>query len=68
MGEDIYDLRSAITPKEPCSDRPYYKPVPYYQVFGSAFAENLSLVDLLFSEGPGSLAILKDSRKEILNK
>ncbi len=66
--EDIYDLRSSITPKEAYSERPYYQPVPYHQVFGSAFAENLSFVDLLFSEGPGSLAILKASQKEILNK
>lgn len=68
VGEDFYDLRSSITPKEAYSERPYYKPVPYYQVFGSAFAENLSFVDLLFSEGPRSLAILKASQKEILNK
>ena len=68
FGGDIYDLRSAITPKEPYSGRPYYKPMAYYQVFGSAFAENLSFVDLLFSMGPGSLAILRASQKEILNK
>lgn len=68
VGEDIYDLRSSITPKEGYSGRPYYKPVAYHQVFGSAFAENLSIVDLLFSEGPLSLAILKASQKEILNK
>lgn len=66
--EDFYDLRSVITPKVAYSVRPYYKPVPYYQVFGSAFAENLSFVDLLFSAGPGSLAILKTSQKEFLNK
>ncbi len=68
VNEDFYDLRSAITPKEAYSARPYYKPAPYYQVFGSAFAENLSFVDLLFSAGPGSLAILKTSQKEFLNK
>lgn len=68
FGGDIYDLRSAITPKERYSGRPYYKPMAYYQVFGSAFAENLSFVDLLFSMGPGSLAILRASQKEILNK
>ncbi len=68
VDEDIYDLRSSITPKEAYSGRLYYKPVPYHQVFGNAFAENLSFADLLFSEGPRSLAILKGSQKEILNK
>jgi len=68
VGKDIFDLRSVITPKQAFSERSYYKAIPYYQVFGSAFAENLSCVDLLFSEGPRSLAILQASQKEILNK
>ena len=61
----ICDLRSQITSKKPYWDRPYYRPKPYYQVFGNAFASNLSLVDLLFCEGPHALPILKASRHEI---
>ena len=66
--EEICDLRSSISPKKAYSSRSYYRPMSYYQVFGSTFAENLSFVDLLFCEGPGALAILRGSQKEILNK
>jgi hypothetical protein len=65
VGQQICDLRSRITSKTPYSSRPFYQPKPYYQVFGNAFASNLSLVDLLFCEGPQALTILKASRIEI---
>lgn len=56
----IKDLRSVITPKS--SDYlTFYKPAAYYQVFGSNFVENLSLVDLVFCEGPGASGIVQAS-------
>ena len=64
-GLQVCDLRSRITPKKPYSSRPFYEPKPYYQVFGNAFASNLSLIDLLFCEGPNALSTLKASGKEI---
>lgn len=64
----LIDLRSQIKPKKPASDSSFYKPVSYYQVFGSEFAQNLSLIDLLFCEGPGATSLLLASRKEDLNK
>lgn len=64
-GLQICDLRSQIISKKPYSNRAFYQPQPYYQVFGNAFASNLSLIDLLFCEGPNSLPILRASRKEI---
>ena len=64
VSAEISDLRSRITPKKPFSGRSFYKPKSYYQVFGSAFASNLSLIDLLFCEGPRALTVLKASRKE----
>ena len=64
-GLQVCDLRSRITSKKPYSSRPFYEPKPYYQVFGNAFASNLSLIDLLFCEGPNSLTTLRASRKEI---
>jgi len=64
----LFDLRSKINPKKPASGRNLYKPVPYNQVFGNGFAENLSLIDLLFCEGPGAASVLLASRKEDLNK
>lgn len=64
----VFDLRSQINPKKPASDREFYKPVSYYQVFGSGFAENLSLIDLLFCEGPRAGSLLHASQKGDLNK
>jgi hypothetical protein len=65
VGLQVCDLRSGITSKKPYSSRAYYQPKPYYQVFGNAFASNLSLIDLLFCEGPSALGTLRASRKEI---
>jgi hypothetical protein len=68
VNEGISDLRWQITPKNPFSMRSYYRPMPYYQVFGNAFAANLSLIDLLFCEGPNALHILRASKSPELNK
>jgi len=64
----IFDLRSQINPKKPNSERNYYQPVSYYQVFGNGFVENLSLIDLLFCEGPRAGSLLLTSQKGNLNK
>jgi hypothetical protein len=61
------DFRSVITPKISPAARPYYQAVPYLQVFGYPFVENLSLIDLLFCTGPQAGAILEASQKEYLN-
>lgn len=58
----IFDLRSRINPKKPALDRNFYKPVVYHQVFGSGFVENLSLIDLLFCEGPRAASLILASR------
>ena len=50
--ENIHDLRSIISPKQRYSARPFYSPLAYPQIFGSNFEANLSVLDLIFCEGP----------------
>ncbi len=64
----VFDLRSQINPKKPASDRNFYKPASYHQVFGSGFVENASLIDLLFCEGPRAASVILASRKDDQNK
>jgi hypothetical protein len=59
-GED--DPRWFIHPKlEPGVADPMFNPVAYHQVFSDrhGFRANMSILDLLFNEGPGSLALLR---------
>lgn len=57
----IIDLRSVIHPKTEFNKQRYYKPVAYNQTFGSNFAGNLSILDLLFNEGNNAKNIIKSS-------
>ncbi len=61
---DTIDLRSLISAKKDFRLRETYQPQPYQQVFGNIFAPNLSLVDLVFCEGPHGTTVVKASRKE----
>jgi hypothetical protein len=57
----IVDMRSVINPKKSEAMAQFYQPAVYYQVFGSKFVENLSLIDLIFCEGPGARVIIQAS-------
>lgn len=46
------DIRSVINPKSDYICRRFYTPIPYQQLFGSKFATNLSILDLLSCVGP----------------
>ena len=53
------DFRSRIHPKS--KENPVFEPKPYYQIFSgkSGFISNLSILDLLFHEGPQAADFLK---------
>jgi hypothetical protein len=61
--DNIYDLRSFLTPRNTDNAARIYQPVPYYQVFGNSFADNLSFIDLIFCSGPEAGRIVQSSRR-----
>ncbi len=56
QGESVLDMRNRIHPKI-YPDNLHVK--PYTQVFGKQFAPELSIIDLLFTQGPTSLSYLQ---------
>lgn len=63
-GEGYTDLRDAISPKPRLArPDPLFRAEPYWQVFAdrTGFEPNLSIIDLLFCEGPRALAVLRRS-------
>jgi len=61
---EVEDIRAQIVPKASFSSRSYYTPVIYSQLFGLDFEPNLSVVDLLFCEGPAAKNIILNSVKK----
>lgn len=59
--QPIYDLRSTISPKNSSRLHEFYEAAIYPQVFGNKFVQNLSLIDLIFCEGPGARDIVHAS-------
>lgn len=57
----VADLRGVINPKKKGACNSFYETVEYPQVFGSNFVPNLSLMDLVFNQGPGAWSIVKAS-------
>ena len=54
----VSDYRSAINPKKAEGCNRFFKSAEYQQVFGSKFVDNLSIIDLIFCEGPGAIRTL----------
>jgi hypothetical protein len=64
---DHEDIRGIIHPKTSFKRRNIYNPVKYMQLFGLDFVPNLSVVDLMFCEGPNARQIIAASKKNLLN-
>lgn len=58
--DDIFDLREKIDPKKKCTVFGFSSSDAYYQVFSNkfGFVGNLSILDLLFNEGPEAASFL----------
>lgn len=63
----IIDLRSKINLKKVEMGARFYQPAVYHQVFGNKFVENLSLIDLVFCQGPGAWDIVQASTPKMNN-
>ena len=59
--EGILDLRNVIHAKNRDLLPSQLISTPYTQVFGNMFVKNLSLIDLLFCEGPRALEIVRNA-------
>jgi hypothetical protein len=62
--KNTLNLREAISPKKhKTADDQHFRPQPYTQVFSekTGFIPNLSILDLLFNEGPNATNALENS-------
>ncbi|KEO75181.1 hypothetical protein EL17_05795 [Anditalea andensis] len=64
---EIKDIRGKIHPKTSFDRRNIYYPSEYMQLFGLDFVPNLSIIDLMFCEGPNARKIIASSNKKLLN-
>ncbi len=63
--EQAVDWRSEIHPKKGQKNPTFYKPCTYNQIFGKKFVANLSIIDLLFCEGPNANTVIEASRLNV---
>lgn len=54
-----FDGRSRVNPPYDSESYVFHQPVRYQQNFGPDFVQNLSIIDLLFCQGPDAKAFLK---------
>ena len=57
----LYDAKNAINPKKTISTDSGFKSINYFQVFGNNFVPNLSIIDLIFCEGPQAREYIRRS-------
>lgn len=56
-----FDARSVMNPRNDSDSYVFHRAVPYQQNFGPDFVPNLSIIDLLFCQGPDAKQILNRS-------
>ncbi|UFH53053.1 WbqC family protein [Spirosoma sp. KNUC1025] len=54
----LFDARSKVNPRNGPESYVFHQPVAYSQNFGQEFVQNLSIIDLLFCQGPAALDVL----------
>ena len=59
--EGYMDCRSVIHPKKNKGNLADFQPKSYTQIFGKGFVPDLSIIDLLFCEGPNALEVIRAS-------
>lgn len=57
----VLDMRSRVHPKKDFGTNTFYQPYSYIQLFGKEFVPNLSIIDVLFCEGPNASNIIHQS-------
>ena len=61
---DVWDFRGRLSDKEKPATEDLFRPVPYIQVFGNSFVEDLSIIDLVFCCGPEAGRIVRALSRE----
>ena len=56
-----YNALNKVNPKKSASNKSIFEPKKYFQIFGKDFAKNLSIIDLIFCEGPNARHIIEKS-------
>jgi hypothetical protein len=60
----LFDARSRVNRRNGLETYIFHQPVAYPQNFGQEFVPNLSIIDLLFCQGPAASAVLKVGLRE----
>lgn len=58
----LFEASNSIKAKNSIDKNSLFDPVSYFQVFGKNFVNNLSIIDLIFCEGPQARQILEKSQ------